>query len=246
MKATRPSRSFLPTASGVGSEAALHPCVAYPDLYPDETPPLGAGSIHAYAGMFLCGFVTSRLQDRNAGEPFAVEFDAPLYRAPHDYVVPAVYAHTRLRQPRGSASTYHLKQDGAPDLVVEIISASTWDKDVGLSRHTQLRDKRDFYCDLGVTEYWIYELEDKRKDKICLFEGIQWADGNYWRIGPDASRRWPSPVLQTHWTVGPLYIMPDGRQLPWQASVAKAMNRWYFTREEQKTSIVEISLVSPI
>ena len=40
--------------------------------------------------MFLHDFVTNCLQNRNAGEPFAVEFDVPLYRAPHDYVVPSV------------------------------------------------------------------------------------------------------------------------------------------------------------
>lgn len=30
---TRLERSFLPTASSVGFKDALHPCVAYPDLY---------------------------------------------------------------------------------------------------------------------------------------------------------------------------------------------------------------------
>ena len=107
---------------------------------------------------------------------------------------PDVYAYTRLRQPRGSASTYHLKHDGAPDLVIEIISPSTWGKDVGLGRHTQLRDKKAFYRDIGVTEYWIYDPEGKRKDKICLFEGFRWTDGDYQRIEPDASGRWPSGI----------------------------------------------------
>lgn len=89
---TRLERSFLPTASSVGSKDALHPCVAYPDL-PDKVPPLNADSVHARAGMFLHAFVTSCLKDRNSGEPFAVEFNAPLFRASHDYVVPTVYAY---------------------------------------------------------------------------------------------------------------------------------------------------------
>lgn len=233
---TRPERSFLPTTSGVGSEDAIHPCVVHPDLYPDETPFLSAGSIHAHAGMFLHGFVTSRLQDRNAGEPFAVEFDVSLYRSPHDYVVLAAYA--RLRQPHGSASTYHLTHGGAPDLVIEIISVSTWDKDVGLGLHTQLRDKKAFYYDIGVTEYWIYDPEGKRKGKACLFEGFRWTDGNYRRVQPDASRRWSSTVLQTHWTVGPPYIMPDGRQFLLLRLLDPATNRWHLTREEQKALIV--------
>ena len=256
-----PARSFLPTAKNgvdpgiallpcvapddgqigdaVDLEAALHPCAAYPDLYPDETPPLSAGSIHAYAGMFLHDFVASCLQDRNAGEPFAVEFDVPLYRAPRDYVVPDVYAYTRLRQPRGSASTYHLKHDGAPDLVVEIISPSTWGKDVGLGRHTQLRDKKAFYRDIGVTEYWIYDPEGRRKDKTCLFEGFRWTDGDYQRIEPDASGRWPSTVLQTHWTVGPPYTVLDGRQFPLLRLLDPATNGWYLTSEERKALIAE-------
>ena len=32
---TRLERSFLSTASSVGSKDALHPCVAYPALYPE-------------------------------------------------------------------------------------------------------------------------------------------------------------------------------------------------------------------
>ena len=200
---------------------------------------MNVGSVHAHAGMFLHAFVTSCLKDRNAGEPFAVEFDVPLYRAPYDYMVPAVYAYTRLRQPRDSASTYHLKYDGAPDLVIEIISVSTWDKDVGLGRHTQLRDKKAFYYDIGVAEYWIYEPEGKRKDKTRLFEGFRWADGSYRRVEPDVSKRWPSAVLQTHWTVGPPYTVLDGRQFPLLRLLAPATNRWYLTREEQKSLIVE-------
>ena len=146
---------------------------------------MSADSIHARAGMFLHAFVTSCLKDRNAGEPFAVEFDGSLYRAPHDCVVLSVYSYTRLRQPRGSASTYHLKHDGAPDLVIEIISVSTWGKDVGLGRHMQLRDKKDFYCDIGVTEYWIYDPEGEP----CPFEGFRWMDGSYRRVESDVSKR---------------------------------------------------------
>lgn len=232
-------RSFGPAAkNGMGPKVALHPCVARPDLYPDEVPPLGAGSIHAHAALCLHGFVTSRLQDQNAGEPFAVEYDVPLYRAPKDYVVPDVYAYARVRQPRGTASTYHLKHDGAPDLVLEIISISTWDKDVSLGSHT-LWDKKDFYRDIGVAEYWIYDPESLRQDKACLFEGFRWVDGVYRRVKPDTGGRWPSAVLQTRWIMGPPYILPNGRRFPLLRLLDPVTGRWYLTGEERKASIAE-------
>jgi Uma2 family endonuclease len=43
---------------------------------------------------------------------------------------------------------------GGPEIVVEVLSRSTKDRDYGV--------KRDFYMEIGVTEYWIVDAEEKR------------------------------------------------------------------------------------
>ena len=155
------------------SARPMHPSAVCPDGYPDEVPPLGAGLIHAYAGMFLHDFVRRRVAALYPERRTATAFDVPLYRGPHNYVAPAVYVYLRQPLERGDAATYHVEYDGSPDLVIEIISVATWRKDIGLGRHTELKDKKDFYRQIGVAEYWIYDPEGRRGDKTCLFEGFR-------------------------------------------------------------------------
>ena len=49
---------------------------------------------------------------------------------------------------------------GAPDLVVEILSPSTRERDLGI--------KRDLYARHGVREYWIVDSETKTIEVLCL------------------------------------------------------------------------------
>ena len=213
---------------------ALHPCAAFPDLYPDEVDPLGAGSIHAHAGIFLRDFIASRLADQNTGQPFVVEFDVPLYRAPRSHVTPDVYAYVNLRRTRGPAPTYHIEHDGVPALVVEIISVSTWKKDLGLGRNTDLKDKKDFYRRIGVPEYWIYDPEGHRRDKTCLFEGFRLGnDGTYAPILQDGAGRWFSAVLQAQWEIGSSYDVPGGRPFILMRLINPDTNAWYLTPAER-------------
>ena len=212
----------------------LHPCAAFPDLYPDEVDPLGAGSIHAHAGIFLRDFIATRLADQNTGQPFVVEFDVPLYRAPRSHVTPDVYAYVNLRRTRGPAPTYHIEHDGVPALVVEIISVSTWKKDLGLGRNTDLKDKKDFYRRIGVPEYWIYDPEGHRRDKTCLFEGFRLGnDGTYAPILQDGAGRWFSAVLQAQWEIGSSYDVPGGRPFILMRLINPDTNAWYLTPAER-------------
>ena len=212
----------------------LHPCAAFPDLYPDEVDPLGAGSIHAHAGIFLRDFIASRLADQNTGQPFVVEFDVPLYRAPRSHVTPDVYAYVNLRRTRGPAPTYHIEHDGVPALVIEIISVSTWKKDLGLGRNTDLKDKKDFYRRIGVSEYWIYDPEGHRRDKTCLFEGFRLGnDGTYAPILQDGAGRWFSAVLQAQWEIGSSYDVPGGRPFILMRLINPDTNAWYLTAAER-------------
>lgn len=218
--------------NGAQPARPMHPSVVCPEGYPDEVPPLGAGLIHAYAGMFLHDFVRSRLGALHPERRTATAFDVPLYRGPNDFVVPDVYAYLRLPLERGDAATYHIKYDGPPDLVIEIISVATWRKDIGLGRRTEIKDKKDFYRQIGVMEYWIYDPEGRRKDKTCLFEGFRLDEyGRYRPIAPE-SGQWMSTVLQAGWSVGALYTLPDGRRFPLMRLICPDTGGHYPIHEE--------------
>jgi Uma2 family endonuclease len=63
--------------------------------------------------------------------------------------------------------------DGAPDLVVEILSPSTYDRDMGR--------KAALYAASDVLEYWIVDLEQQNVTVLSLVEG------RYQELRPD----WP-------------------------------------------------------
>ena len=198
---------------------------------------MGAGLIHAYAGMFLHDFVRSRLATLHPERRTATAFDVPLYRGPHNYVAPAVYAYLRLPPERGDAATYHVDYDGSPDLVIEIISVATWRKDIGLGRHTEIKDKKECYRQIGVTEYWIYDPEGRRTDKTCLFEGFRLDEyGRYHPIAPE-SGQWMSTVLQAGWSVGARYTLPDGRRFPLMRLIGNDTGRRYPLHEETEAKL---------
>lgn len=72
--------------------------------------------------------------------------------------------------------------DGAPDLVVEVISPGTAQMDRGV--------KFDVYQQAGVREYWIIEPDE------AFLEVWQWVDGVYHKIGLfTADSTFSSPVL---------------------------------------------------
>jgi len=71
--------------------------------------------------------------------------------------------------------------DGAPDLVVEILSPST--------RLRDLNQKRVLYETRGVSEYWIVDLENQSISVLSLS-----ADGRYEHVPPEGDRV-VSPVL---------------------------------------------------
>ena len=76
------------------------------------------------------------------------------------------------------------EQGKVPDLVAEVLSPSTWKKDVWR--------KRDFYRDLGVREYWIVDAIDKLDTPIT---GFKLTPGGYEPIAPDESGRLVSELL---------------------------------------------------
>ena len=215
---------------------AIHPCIAYPDLYPEAGPPLGAGLIHGNACALLGGFVRARLLDLGlARDSFAVGLDVYVY-ADQRRASPDVCAYLHLNPARGTVGAFHVDFDGPPVLVIEVLSKSTREKDVGLG--DTLEDKKRFYADIGVCEYWIYDPETRRTDGGEILEGFRLTEGGYARIEPQAGR-WYSDVLQTHWGIGapfqagPLAYAPLRLRKP-------GASGWYPIAEEAEEANVEL------
>lgn len=206
----------------------MHPCVAYPDLYPDEGEPLSAGRIHNQAGVFVFGFIASCLRAQGL-KHFDVAFDVFLYETPEKWTMPDILAYRDVRpHPQGIPRTFHLDFEGPPDLVMEILSTKTWQKDVGLE---DIGDKKQYYQDIGVLEYWIYDPEGLRKDKRCTFEGFHLVNGQYAAILPSGTR-WHSHVLRSEWELGEIQYR-EGYSYPLVRLVNPITGQWYPTLEEQ-------------
>ena len=90
--------------------------------------------------------------------------------------------------------------EGAPDLVVEVISEG------GEARDRQ--EKRQEYAGAGVSEYWIVEGREGRHG-VAFYE-LQ-PDGSYAELGPDDRGRLHSRVLKGFW-LDPAWLA--GNELP--------------------------------
>ena len=215
---------------------AIHPCIEYPDLYPEAGPPMGAGLIHGNACALLVGFVRARLLDLDlAQDSFAVGLDVYVY-ADQRRASPDVCAYLHLDPARGNVGAFHVDFDGPPALVIEVLSRSTWEKDVGLGN--TLEDKKRFYADIGVVEYWIYDPETRRQDGGGILEGFRLAEGDYVRIVPQAGR-WYSDVLQTHWGIGMPFQAGSRTYAPLRLRKPDAPD-WYPIAEELEETNTEL------
>ncbi len=87
--------------------------------------------------------IANFVDDHQLGEVFIAPVDVLL--SPHDIVQPDIFFISTDRL--GITTEANVK--GAPDLVIEILSAST--------RHRDETLKRDRYEKLGVREYWILD-----------------------------------------------------------------------------------------
>ena len=87
----------------------------------------------------------------------------------------------------------------APDFVMEMASGSTWRRD--------MRQKRDIYAEMGVTEYWRFDPSGRYYDTPLIGESL--VDGEYREIpaytDADGLLRGHSAVLGLDFCV-----MPDG------------------------------------
>ena len=109
------------------------------------------------------------VQERGLGEAYSVPVDVRL--SPHDVVQPDLLF---IRQDR--LDIYNRRGDvqGAPDLVVEVISPSSVKTDPGA--------KLDLYAASGIPEYWLINPATKR------FQGFVLREGRYEEVAPVAGR----------------------------------------------------------
>lgn len=215
----------------------VHPCVAYPDLYPDEGESLNAGRVYSQARVLVYGFMGSCLRAQGL-KRFDVALDVFLYATPIQWTKPDIQAYRDVRLCPGGIvpRTFHLDFEGAPDLVMEILSAKTWRKDVGLAT---LGDKKRYYQEIGVSEYWIYDPEGLRPDKRCIFEGFRLLNGNYAEIVPSGQRkRWFSRVLKAEWELSEARYM-ERYAYPLPRLIDAVTGQWYPTWEERCGAVAE-------
>ena len=188
-----------------GAAPAAHLCNVYPAWYPVEGPPLGAGLIHDAAAAHLALFLRDHLAAIDCPRAI-VAVDALFHTKPpqnHDetleYTRPDILAYRRAAhlEPAGA---FHLANDGPPDLVMEILSRSTWTKDVGIGGTAA--GKMHHYRRIGVREYWVYNPERLYPNLgLGLFRGFRLQGARYEDVQP-RDGYWPSAVLGTRWTVG--------------------------------------------
>ena len=93
----------------------------------------------------LAAALQEAIEGPGGAELFISPYDVVL--SPHDVVVPDLLVVCHERSDRITEKNLQ----GAPDLVVEILSPSTSGRDQGL--------KRDLYARCGVTEYWVVDPE---------------------------------------------------------------------------------------
>jgi Uma2 family endonuclease len=132
--------------------------------------------------LFMCPSPRSRHQD-TAGNLFALLRDFVRHRslgrvfvAPLDVHLPSgdIVEPDILYVAKANLGIVHDWVRGAPDLIIEVLSPESIDRDRFV--------KRDLYAKNGVREYWIVDLEEKTIEVLSLVEG-QYEPRGYFEFG---------------------------------------------------------------
>ena len=157
-----------------------------------------------------------------------------LYLRPGHVAVPDVFLYLRrpARKPAGAGS-YVVPRDGAPALVLEILSRLTWQNDVPYADDEEtVETKKDFCQACGVAEYWIYDPEACRPAPAARLEGFCLRpDGVYAAVAPEPERLWFSAVLDAAWGLAAPEWLEADRYVPLRLRDLRT-GAWYPTIEE--------------
>ena len=171
-------------------------------LYPVYTPTVPQSPVHAEAYREFGSELLVHLRQAFRDRPHTLTSDVNLYyedaqpppgRVPGRQPVPVVpdfmlFLRTIESSPFHSYRTWEI---GAPAWVLEILSADTWQDDVGA--------KHDLYARLGVAEYWFYDAEGVQPPSAAgALYGFRLRAGVYEAIAPvqgAVAAVYPSAVL---------------------------------------------------
>ena len=200
--------------------------------YPSGGPPRPDSSVHGYVARQAVSVIDRHLYARGR-ERFGVDREVNLYLRPERVAVPDVLLYLRrpASKPAG-AGAYVVSRDKAPELVLEILSAFTWQSDVPHADDEEtVARKIAFYEACGVKEYWIYDPEACRPAPAARLEGFRLRDGVYAALAPDLDGRWFSAVLDAAWGLAPSAFLQKDRYLPLRLQDPRT-GAWYPTIEE--------------
>ena len=119
--------------------------------------------------------------------------------------------------------------------MVEILSESTWKKDVGVGR--EIADKMRHYRSVGISEYWIYNPELLQQQQgIRFFTGYALQGNRYVPI-KGRGRCWPSAVLGTMWERGARHRSNGSEPYMLMRLRKPDSTEWYPTSDERDAEL---------
>ena len=173
----------------------------WPDdgIYPTSTPTLPELAPHSDNGDLIRHAIKCRFKDLGRSCRCLGNVHLFYREGVPDHVAPDIMVFPDLP---GDYPAPHCKirEDGAPALVVEVLSKSTWKDDVGV--------KKDAYHAMGVREYWIFNPIRSIVPAQPALQGYYWRPDGYAAVQP--TRGWvdgvqtelfPSNILDTVWGV---------------------------------------------
>ena len=149
---------------------------------------------------------------------------------PYQVPVPDIIVYLQAPDMQGRQS-FRLEEDGPPDLVLEILSARTWKRDIG--------NKRTLYETMGIGEYWLYDPGGRCLRGAARVQGFRLVGTRYAAITPEpapgrlnGARQpmplWRSAVLQTAWGLdaqAELRLSSRSSRPPWLVTQSPAILR---------------------
>ena len=170
----------------VAADDGLYRYVPVPPVYRDEDGyPVEDGMSQAIDHQVQTAQWRAALQRHCPNATVASDLSMPYKRGDTTKVlVPDLLVALRAER-RPDRRSYRLWENPLPDLVMEMLSESTSDADVG--------SKRDTYEHLGIREYWLFDPEGFELPTPLV--GCRLRDGRYRQIGANAAGRLRSKVL---------------------------------------------------
>ena len=168
-----------------------------PADYPTESPKVVQGLIHKGSLQMLEDSLRTHLTYQFPHLAFQVTGDIYVHPVGASNLAPDVIVYLQRPDMQGRDS-FNIEEHGAPDLVIEVLSDTTWSEDV--------RTKKGHYAAMGIAEYWVHDPKGLRPVDSPVVQGFQLEGGRYIDIVPNHSvvegrdvELYYSSVLQTEW-----------------------------------------------